>query len=274
MPSLINTIGDTKTLNYSTAVVSGENLRATIYDWTELFTAKWGVDNTIWLAPDANTFRLRFPASGNGIETKTGALTNANLSRIVWDKTAESGSGRNMLYTGNSSANSQALGLYGTQSGRSSGSDEVTFACVNDFALSWASFTNSSLTTVASWGYVGWLLETDLSATTYPRGLVRLSSVRSSFLRPTTENSTLTTNWYTSADTVTSPVAMCSGGNSTDIIMRDSIAGNYGYGKLCFMARVPNERAIGDLTRDSETGLYYRVIGTWGTGKIAMLQYV
>jgi hypothetical protein len=284
MPNLINTYADNVFYNYATPLVRGESAAMNNTDFnnglTNFFTEKLGAVGTAW-RQDSGFWFMRFPAPG--LEMKTGNMSSG--TQLGFQRAAVRFFARTAQINANT-ANTNNLDLVGdtlSVSLGTSNASNVSFACINDYALTFCYFTDNTFSVLRKFCYVGWLREPSFTGTSIGvRGLcvINRTSIPSlTTVRPTTENATASTNLSNADNSITNPPITC-GGDASDIIIRDDSAPNYAIGKLWNCVSLPNEAVVGQIWKntgpdvdgytESDNTNKYLVVMPWGGRKLGM----
>jgi len=286
MTNLINSHGDNVFYNYRTPLVMGETGALSTTSLRSFIEAKLpGGEGITWSlsGTSGDTLFARLPAPG--LEMKTTNVTSLTSPGRRIEMTAAFFGAR--VNTSNNPTTGHSI-VGSTVSSLSNDGNNILFAVINDYAVCWAAFSNSTLSTLRAFAYCGWLREPQFTGTSVsPRGLCSIrvqSSVTA--VRPTAENTTSATTLSTADNAITNPPITCniatSGADATDIVIRDGAAPNNAIGKLYNCVSLPNEAVVGQIWKntgvDPETGLAhtsgntdkYLVVCPWGGRKLGM----
>lgn len=307
MPNTINQHEGNTFYNYLTPVVRGSagviSRDGFFYNFLETaygpINGNWaGYDSITPSSTSGRVWRVRFPAPG--LEQMTGAIPNGGIHQAASNLKCRAVlnfddgwyAGDLHSYTLGNTINGGSLD---TGSNKSFGEfpKQVVFAVANDYCFQTAVFSDSSLTSMVYYIYMGWLRDPAYNGDVFPRGLVAIyykaSNGYNRAVRVGTENAppyNNVANLSIGNNSITNPPIVCTnetpGADATDVLIRENSAPNFAIGRLYNCVSLPNTAVIGQLWQnngvDVDTGLphtspntnKYLVVRSWGGRKLGM----
>lgn len=289
MSNLINQDSAGNTFyNYITPVVKGSSTLFTHASFNNYVRDALGAVNIDMTTTSWSAFR--FPAPG--IETRTAQVVKPGTEYDVSTTNRFSfGIDRTFHTMCTNNGTTGTTGIFGGVGTIASAPAARTleFAVINSYSLCLASF-NGDLSVASRFVYLGWLREPVYTGEEYPRGLTSFAFYNAQgakYNRPTVENLTTETLLSSAANSITSPLIVCTPGTDpgddsetfTDIVIRDAADPYNPVGKLWNCIDMPATCNVGELWRNA--GAYdgdgtaseqdvYLCIMPWGTRKLGM----
>lgn len=288
----INIEEKTSTYYYNkiTPIIKGLNINAQA-DSTflnPLLTSKFGPIGTYWRT-SGHTAAFNLPAGGLELLPPNISSLNDSSSVIEAGMRVKMSVGFRWISINSSLSGTTTVNASSSSGSSSISSTDIAFCSVNDYCFIYAVFSDSNLTTLKRFTYVGSLREPAANfPEVYPLGFCSIDFNSGGLFsnRPLSIGLSTASSISNAANEITNPPIFCTepteGADVTDIIIRVASSPNLALGKLYNCISLPAEAEVGQIWKntgvDPETNQphassntnKYLVIMPWGSRKLGM----